>query len=484
MMFHPRIIHKGILLALVPLVVNTFWIGLLSWSLERAKEQVTLEHRQTAILTHINKVTVLMATSFGGVISYASSGNEMFRDAVEEVNGKARREFAVIGKLTDQDPNAREWLKQLEATLGEDDRMLVAIGETQVETDLIKRVRKLRGLIKQASKKNKILMKIMEDKQAQLVSIRRSEEEAEEFVRTVVLCGLVSNFVIALVLILLIVKDVTSRLSVLVENANMLPRQTPLTRTVSGKDELSELDEVIHAASEQLIESAEYRRGLMQMMAHDLRSPLTACLVSLEMLTEKLPPDAGVDKQTRSISTSLKTSVELINDLLMLESLEVGQMVLDLGPENLSELIDTAALTVSSLAAMKKVEIRNEADKEYITVDRNRMLQVLTNLISNAIKFSPVNSLIRITSTSKNDAVEVRITDQGRGLAAADKAKLFQKFQQTTEGKSAGGTGLGLAISKLIVECHGGEIGVDSEPGYGAQFWFTIPVVDYSDSIT
>jgi len=193
------------------------------------------------------------------------------------------------------------------------------------------------------------------------------------------------------------------------------------------------------------------------------------------LIASDLEFGAREKKYVKSIDRSLKTSIELISDLLLLESLEVGNLALEREPENLNELIDTAALTVGSLASFKQIDIKNDTLKEYVTVDRNRILQVITNLLSNAIKFSPVGSTIRVLALNEDYGVKVSIVDQGCGLSAQESSNLFQKFHQTAEGKKAGGTGLGLAISKLIVESHGGRIGVDSEPGKGAEFWFVIP---------
>ncbi len=367
-------------------------------------------------------------------------------------------------------------LDELSATSDEDKHALEALANQAEPDDLLARVKKLRNLIKQAGLKNKIMLSIMDEKQAELEQIRRSEEQAENNVRTIVIGGLISNFVLAAILILLIVKDVTGRLRQLVDNAHLLPKNVPLTRRVGGQDELAELDDELHAANMQLIESAEYRRGLMQMMAHDLKSPLAASMVSLELLEQNKSEFSAVgEKQLGLIANNLKTSLALVNDLLLLDSLEVGHLVVDAGPENLRELIDTAAMAVCNLALIKNTAIKNEAAREYVNVDRNRILQVVTNLLSNAIKFSPSGSSIRVITTKHNGLIKVAVIDQGPGLSAAESSKLFQKFQQTKEGKKAGGTGLGLAITKLIVESHGGTVGVNSEPGSGAEFWFTLP---------
>jgi signal transduction histidine kinase len=476
-MFQPRIIHKGLALALIPLAFNVIWIALLSSSLLRAEALMAREHSQTTILTHINKATGLIFSSFGQLASFASNGSEGHRAKAEELNDDARKEIISLSQLAEGDSKLLNLLHELTATIDEDSQALETLKVQPEEANVLSRVKRLRNLVRQAGLKNTILMSIMNDKQAELELIRRSEEEAATYAHAVVIAGIISNFVLALVLILLIVKDVTSRLRILVENAHLLPKNIKLIRQVGGHDELSELDEEIHAASRQLIESADHRRGLMQMMAHDLRSPLAASMVSLEILQQNQKElNAAGEKQITLIGNNLKTSVELINDLLLLESLEVGHLALDCGPENLRELVDTATSTVSSLAMLKNIEIKNEVSKEYANIDRNRILQVVTNLLSNAIKFSPSRGLIRVVSAKHEGEIEITVMDSGRGLAPEEKANLFQKFHQTNEGKKAGGSGLGLAISKLIIESHGGTVGVNSEPGKGSEFWFSVPI--------
>lgn len=479
-MFKARIIHKGIALALIPLAVNTVFFVLLFSALARAKTLVNQEHKQSEILTHIDNLNVIHVNILGTLGTFAATGRKKELRLNQRLKDEARKEATAIAELTNNDERITSYLKKLDATINENSRLLSklsgSIDDDLQNESIMNQANTLRVLIRQAGVKDRILMDLMAEQQAQLEVLNRNEEQAEEQVKVIVLTGLILNFVVALVLILLFVKDVTGRLRVLMANARMLPKNEPLTQEVTGSDELRELDTVIHQASAQLIESAEYRRGLMQMMAHDLRSPLTASMAALQLLTEtqKELMERG-KKQVDRINLSLQTSVDLINDLLLLESLEVGQLVLNLNRENIKEIADNAVDMVASLATMKQITISNEAIEEEVNVDRNRMLQVVTNLLGNAIKFAPAGSTVRVTTKRTDTNVVVAVIDQGRGLTPADQAKLFQKFRQTEEGRSAGGSGLGLAISKLIVESHGGKIGVESQLGQGSKFFFTLP---------
>lgn len=486
-MFKARIIHKGIALALIPLAVNTVFFVLLFSALSRAKTLVNQEHKQSEILTHIDNLNVIHVNILGTLGTFAATGRKKELRLNQRLKDEARKEATAIAELTNNDERITGYLKKLDATINENSRLLSklsgSIDEDLQNESIMTQADTLRKLIRQAGVKDRILMDLMAEQRAQLEVLNRDEEQAEEQVKVIVLTGLILNFVVALVLILLFVKDVTGRLRVLMENARMLPKNLPLTQAVTGSDELRELDTVIHQASAQLIESAEYRRGLMQMMAHDLRSPLTASMAALQLLTETQTElmERG-KKQVDRINLSLQTSVDLINDLLLLESLEVGQLVLSLNRENIREIADNAVDMVSSLATMRQITISNESIDEDVNVDRNRILQVITNLLANAIKFAPGGSTVRVTTKRTDSNVVVAIIDQGRGLTAEDQAKLFQKFRQTDEGRAAGGSGLGLAISKLIVESHGGKIVVESQLGKGSKFFFTLPSDNFDAS--
>lgn len=481
-LFRLRIIHKGLALALIPLFVNAVWIFLLSSALAHSHDLLQQEQTQAEILSHLNRITVLLTGSFGELVSYASSGDELHKTKTSLLNAEIEVEFDKLKQLTAGEGNQIEpLLNQLLGTLDQDSQVLSSIDKSaQSNEDLLPRIKRLRQLIKQIGKKNRILVDMVKENEARLQSLNLEAEEADRNVRNLVAAGLGCNLILALILVLLLVKDIKGRLKLLVENAHLLPKHLPLTAHVGGNDELSELDTAIHAASVQLAEAAEYRRALTQMMAHDLKSPLSSCLISLETIGAANPGSLNEkqERQVNRIRSNLGTLVTLINDLLLLESLETGHLVLTPEPESVRELIDATINILQPIAQSKSVRLLNEAERCYIAVDRNRILQVLTNLVSNAIKFAPTNSDVTVTAEQNPTCVRVAVIDQGRGLSKEDASRLFQKFKQTEDGKKAGGTGLGLALAKLIVEAHGGKIGVDSEPGHGCQFWFTIPMTN------
>jgi signal transduction histidine kinase len=170
----------------------------------------------------------------------------------------------------------------------------------------------------------------------------------------------------------------------------------------------------------------------------------------------------------------------LINDVLDLSKIEAGQLVLELSDYCIQDIAQTVRSTLEPLAADKKLAFKMEMPSKLPAGrgDGRRLTQVLINLVGNAIKFTDAGE-VAIKAEANNGLFQVSVCDTGPGISAADQAKLFQEFQQADNAitKKKGGTGLGLAISKRIIEMHGGKIWVESEPGRGSTFSFTLPVV-------
>jgi PAS domain S-box-containing protein len=220
-------------------------------------------------------------------------------------------------------------------------------------------------------------------------------------------------------------------------------------------------------------------------VSHELRTPLTSIHGALKLVASgavgALPTRVA---QLMTIArTNCERLVRLINDMLDLEKIEAGR--LELRPVTLAPA-DVVRSTLDGIRAMAE-EYRMRLDERVdarrpFNGDRDRIIQVLTNLISNAIKFAPPGTVIFVTATdyiaSGEDRVRFAVTNVGAGIQPSDVALLFTRFQQLdgSDARHRGGTGLGLAISKAIVEQHGGTIGVLSEPGVETTFWFELPV--------
>lgn len=226
-------------------------------------------------------------------------------------------------------------------------------------------------------------------------------------------------------------------------------------------------------------EAERLKQSFMAMVGHELKSPLMSIHVCLEMLGKGFFGNLN-DEGLVSVKTAEESVVRLIslvNEILDAEKLESGTITIAPQKTNLEKIFEMAANAVSGLADAKKVRIyRGKTDVELVA-DMNRLVQVIVNFLSNAIKFSSHNSKVELYARINGDFVEVSVEDRGRGVPREHQELIFERFHQVTPGdaKERGGTGLGLAICKAIVEAHGGKIGVESEPSEGSRFWFAVP---------
>ncbi len=219
------------------------------------------------------------------------------------------------------------------------------------------------------------------------------------------------------------------------------------------------------------------KQDFFAMVNHDLRTPLTSVQMVLDWLEiemgEQMPDN--LLKSVRRAKGSAQEMLTLANSLLEMERLDSGTLSLDRAKTDLAELIRTSIAQCDALAIPKDIELK--ADLEDITadIDKSRILQVTTNILTNAIKFSPARSTISIKLERQGWACKVTIRDEGVGIATDQLKYVFDRFRQVggADGKRQG-FGLGLSICKSIVEAHDGQIGVESEEGKGSTFWFVL----------
>jgi signal transduction histidine kinase/HAMP domain-containing protein len=246
----------------------------------------------------------------------------------------------------------------------------------------------------------------------------------------------------------------------------------------------TELDNLVHeiAVARDAAETANRAKSqFLANMSHELRTPLNAILGYTELMAEGTYGELCEEMLVvlKRLETNGRHLLGLINDVLDLSKIEAGQLVLELSDYCIQDIAQTVRSTLEPLAADKKLAFKVEVPAELPPGrgDGRRLTQVLINLVGNAIKFTDAGE-VAIKTEANNGSFYVTVRDTGPGISAADQAKLFQEFQQADNAiaRKKGGTGLGLAISKRIIEMHGGRIWVESQPGHGSTFAFTLPV--------
>ncbi len=224
------------------------------------------------------------------------------------------------------------------------------------------------------------------------------------------------------------------------------------------------------------------RDDLLATVSHDLRSPLGSILLSTEILLPSAPAEvkpAEVTDVAQIIRRSAKRMEILIRDLLDIASIEGGHLRINPAPAAVDTLMQEAVEAALPAGQAKKLQIQSTVGAAGVSVrcDRNRILQVFTNLVGNAIKFTRVGGSIVLRARREGEEILFSVTDTGSGIAADQLARVFDRFWQADE-TSIAGVGLGLAICRGIVEQHGGKIWVESTLGQGTTFSFTLPLTE------
>jgi len=219
------------------------------------------------------------------------------------------------------------------------------------------------------------------------------------------------------------------------------------------------------------------RDDLLAVVSHDLKSPLSAIRLSATLVAKRLPADAEASRANAIVIRCAEAMDRLIGDLLDAAAIEAGTFPVARSAVEPGSIVDELLLTMEPIAAARSIAIDwvGLGDAPAISCDRSRVLQVLSNLVGNAIKFAPPGSAVQIRLAREPGGVTFSIADRGPGILEQDRARVFGRFSSGwTPGQP--GVGLGLFIAKGIVEAHGGRIWVDSTVGEGATFSFTLPI--------
>jgi len=229
------------------------------------------------------------------------------------------------------------------------------------------------------------------------------------------------------------------------------------------------------------LEAERMKKEFTSTLSHELRTPLTSIIGSLQLINAgvlgDVPKDVG--ELTEVAERNGQRLLDLINDILDIEKIESGKLTLMPEVIRVDELVREAMVLNKGFGDRFKVrfEPRGELVSDEVTADRKRLLQVMTNLLSNAAKFSPEGETVEISTEQAADRLRVAVHDRGPGIPEAFRSRIFGRFNQadSTATRQKGGTGLGLAICKRLVELMHGQIGFQDRDGGGTTFWFELP---------
>lgn len=226
------------------------------------------------------------------------------------------------------------------------------------------------------------------------------------------------------------------------------------------------------------------RDDLVAVVSHDLKNPLGLIATQTALLRRAIPPDDGGSERLRAgldrIQRATERMTALIHDLLDLARIEAGRFSLTREPEDVLDMVEEALILLRPLAEARRIEITAEVvGAPEVSADRERIFQVLSNLVGNAVKFTPEGGRILVRAETRQDDVCILVADTGPGLSAGQLPHVFERYWQARR-DSRDGAGLGLFIAKGIVEAHGGRIWAESPAGAGATFGFSLPLATSS----
>jgi signal transduction histidine kinase len=306
---------------------------------------------------------------------------------------------------------------------------------------------------------------------------RESLEKQKQIYKTlynVLFIGAGVSAMLTMMTAALFYRQVYVRLKDIIINIDRMIKRSPLIPAKKSKDELGELEQAILRTAEQIA-------NLEQLRSHNAKLLAKSLLQSLDEIADKLDElkKHGFEEDSRSASTGQDNAEARINsaqslldrlrflltDLLSIDEIYVARLSLHYRTCSLSDIVSGAVEATSALGRSRRIEVRTNIKDVSVECDSTRIVQVITNLVSNAIKFSPESSEVTVDCSDSGDFAIVSVRDHGRGITSEFKQKMFHRFEQETTQDQQKGSGLGLSICRDLIEAHGGSMDFESEPG-------------------
>jgi len=469
------------LLIFVPLLLQLVFFGQLSNLVSQMEKLEKEEELRMLFIESSDAIIMEFGASWTAIVCrlFGSSG---YKQDPEVYKARMQEHFARLKPYAKDYPHMYALIEETERTaqvhyeIFKDLQTAADSQDGSASVQLLDMI-KLRPKLASLGSRTLLQKKLLEAESAELHQAWKKSEENRLKLKQQIYAGVIADFVITVLLLTAFLLDITKRLKILVANAHSIPSGKRLENKVTGSDELAVLDAVLHNASEELFSAKEHRKSLMEMVAHDLRSPLSTAKSTVELLLSPAVRDSAESSQghLERLRRSLMQLIAFVEDLLTIDKLESGKLELELSVFKIQPLVDDCFESLAIKVQSRDIKLVKEGENFEMAADQARLTQVVTNLLTNAIKYSPDGGTVKVVTERHDGNVMLSVIDQGKGIARVDREKIFQKFVQAKDAKSNEGYGLGLAICKLIIDAHKGKIGVNSEVGKGSEFWFSLP---------
>ncbi len=326
-----------------------------------------------------------------------------------------------------------------------------------------------------------LAIEFLKAQQEEMNSLEPSQDAFQKDMLAIVLSGLAANMVLALGLSVFLTRDIVARLQVILQNTRALRANSTLASELKGRDEITQLDRSFHEMARQIQEHERLRRSYIAVFREDLSAPLHNVLSNLAVMRSSDTDfkEAKSEKMLVMAQKNIKRLVGIVDDLTASDSIAPPEIKLSPEKVLVSDLVERSIDAVKAFAEEKGISLQSDFDEGQFFADGDKLIQVMVNFLSNAVKFSPKGESVVLKAglADNREMMRFSVIDRGRGIPENALSTIFEKFQQVeaADGKRGTGTGLGLNICKQIVERHGGRIGVDSVLGKGSTFWILVP---------
>lgn len=474
------LLHKGLLLVSIPLV---FELGIFSMLLglqsEMAREAERI-NRSRLIGNTVNSIAhnlIVMSNRHEGQTNLALVKRDLKND-LSIILGQFRK----LSELTADNPHMHQVVLTCIAQLG-DVRKEIALMEKIISSGESVDINQMSSEFHtkfSTIASNLVTSGLLELSSANAHDID-TDTSADIRKRIVFLlkCAAATSALIAIIGATIFSRHLNSRMQVVVTNASRLGRRQPLLEPIAGNDEITDLDRTFHHAADVIQHLEQAREEIIGMVSHDIRSPLNTIRCSSELIEMRLENSLGErDKGLlKTIETNCDRIMRISQDLLDLQKLDAGMLVISKEPTDLKQCFIQAIEATSGLSQSRSINIETSFDSVTANVDAGRIEQLLTNLISNAIKHSEHGGklLLTLRKAEPGYSAYMSVSDFGKGVPVHLKKTIFDRFSQVDDADAKIGTGLGLAICKAIIELHSGSIGVEDIEPNGSRFWIRLP---------
>jgi signal transduction histidine kinase len=455
--------------------------------LDQAEHERMREAHARDVSAHLNSILRLMLErETGMVVRHLSENNPNFKTRFDDQSHSILEQYAILKDICKDNEHERLQMEDFARLRAKLDEHFLKARYLMEHDQKVLALREWIMLQKYIDEIHNTVVRLVDEQEVIQQQRRAMLSQYRAQINNILVVGFLFNIILAVGLAIYFNRGTTKRLKVLMDNTYRMAVGVPLQQPLSGEDEIGRLDatfhqmaDALHDAEQQRAHIEQLKQEFVQMVSHDLRAPVT----SLQMFHSILAKgDFGtLDEDGKRHLAAAEENTErmftLVSDLLEMEKLESGTISLDRRAIDVDSVLDAAVITVQGLAKKRGVEVDIMGhENPKIFADRERLIQVAVNLITNAIKFSPPNGSVLIAVKELPTQIEIRISDEGSGIAPELQSEIFERFKQSgSKEQQSKGAGLGLAIARSLVELHEGKIGVESQVGEGSTFWFRVP---------